>query len=296
MKTLLIVEGASNIKAATYQVRSACKGEVDAVTFTDYTADELQSLDVHNIFVSKAVSAEQRASAIKNIAGNYDWILMSHSTTGKNLMPYLAGLLNTPMISDIWQIKDDTIVRGLYAGSVQQEQALPTKLLATIKSAKFEAHHGSNEPKVQELTAGADVRTTEFVKLVSPDADKIELESARVVISGGRGLKSKESFDKLAALAQKLGAAIGATRAAVDAGFAANDLQVGQTGKTVAPELYVAVGISGATQHLAGMKDSKTIIAVNKDADAPIFQIADLGFVGTWEQLEPVLEELANGR
>jgi electron transfer flavoprotein alpha subunit len=242
-------------------------------------------------------SAEDLAAVVLGIAKNYSHVLAPATTFGKNFMPRVAALLDVAQISDIsGVIGPDTFERPIYAGNaIAKVQSRDAIKIITVRGTAFpQAKSGGNAAPIESIAAPEASGLARFLGAEIAQLARPELTAARIIISGGRGMQSGDNFKILESVADKLGAAVGASRAAVDSGFVPNDYQVGQTGKIVAPDLYIAVGISGAIQHLAGMKDSKVIVAINKDEEAPIFQIADYGLVGDLFQLVPALDaELA---
>ncbi len=305
MSILVLAEHDNNsIKPATLKAVAAaaqCGGDVHVAVIGSNCGGAAAAAaaisGVAKVLVADAVQfadelAENVAAQLVALAGAYTHLLAPATASGKNIMPRVAALLDVQQISEITSIESpDTFVRPIYAGNgMATVQSLDAKKVITIRIASFDpvaASGGSAAREVVSVVAGLGISS--FVGRDLAKSDRPELTAAKVVVSGGRGMGSADNFKILEPLADKLGAALGASRAAVDSGFAPNDWQVGQTGKVVAPELYVAVGISGAIQHLAGMKDSKVIVAINKDADAPIFAIADYGLVGDLFQLVPEL-------
>jgi electron transfer flavoprotein alpha subunit len=236
--------------------------------------------------------AEPVAALIVSLAGAYDALLAPATTLGKNIMPRVAALLDVMQISDITKVvAPDTFERPIYAGNaIQTVRSRDAKKVITVRTTAFQAAGAGGPAPIEEPAPPADPGLSTFVGEELSKTDRPELTAAKIIISGGRAMQSRDNFAKyIEPVADKLGAAVGASRAAVDAGYAPNDWQVGQTGKVVAPELYIAVGISGAIQHLAGMKDSKVIVAINKDEEAPIFQVADYGLVADLYQALPEL-------
>jgi electron transfer flavoprotein alpha subunit len=267
---------------------SGCKGVADAAAKAQGVAKVL----VADAPQYKDELAENVAPLVAGLAKNYSHVLAPATTFGKNFMPRVAAMLDVAQISDIVEVKSaDTFVRPIYAGNAMAtvQSKDPIKVI-TVRTTGFDAVADSGGSAAVEILApGADAGVSSLVGRELTKSERPELTAARIVISGGRGMGSAENFKLLEPLADKLNAAMGASRAAVDAGFVPNDWQVGQTGKIVAPELYIAVGISGAIQHLAGMKDSRVIVAVNKDEEAPIFQVADYGIVGDLFKIVPEL-------
>ena len=237
--------------------------------------------------------AEPIEALILSLIENYDAVLAPATTNGKNYMPRVAAKLDVPQISEILKVVSaDTFERPIYAGNaIATVQAAPGKKVITVRTTAFKVAEGAGAAAIENVSAAADPAISKFVGEELSKSERPELTSAKIVISGGRGMQSGDNFHMLDKIADKLHAAVGASRAAVDAGFVPNDYQVGQTGKVVAPELYIAVGISGAIQHLAGMKDSKVIAAINKDEEAPIFQVADYGLVADLFKAIPEMEE-----
>ena len=241
--------------------------------------------------------AENMSALVAELASDYDHVLTAHTTTGKNFLPRVAALLDTQMVSDIIGVESpDTFLRPIYAGNaIATVKSNDAKKVISVRGTGFDpAPADGGSATIEAADAAHDAGVSTFIGEEIAKSERPELTAASVVISGGRGMQNGENFSLLEGIADKLGAAIGASRAAVDAGFVPNDMQVGQTGKIVAPDLYIAVGISGAIQHLAGMKDSKVIVAINKDEDAPIFQVADYGLVADLFQALPELEAEAS--
>ncbi len=238
--------------------------------------------------------AENIAPLVASIGKNYSHILATATTTGKDILPRVAALLDVSQVSDIMQVMaPDTFRRPFYAGNaIETVKTDETIKVITVRQTAFNAAADGGAAAIEPLAAQPASNKASFVSVQESKSERPELTSARIVVSGGRGIGSGENFKHLEVLADKLGAAMGASRAAVDAGYVPNDWQVGQTGKVVAPDLYIAVGISGAIQHLAGMKDSKVIVAINKDENAPIFEVADYGLVADWNQAVPELVKL----
>ncbi|MBW8640787.1 electron transfer flavoprotein subunit alpha/FixB family protein [Hoeflea sp. WL0058] len=263
-------------------------------------ADDAAKLDgVTKVLLAEADElenglAEPTAALIVSLAGDYDTIMAAATTSGKNIMPRVAALLDVMQISDITDVVSaDTFKRPIYAGNaIQTVQSSDAKKVITVRTAGFQAAGEGGSASVESVDAAANPGLSTFIEAKLSESDRPELTSAKIIISGGRALGSSEKFQEvILPVADKLGAAVGASRAAVDAGYAPNDWQVGQTGKVVAPDLYIACGISGAIQHLAGMKDSKVIVAINKDDEAPIFQVADYGLVADLFEALPELEK-----
>ena len=270
-------------------VGSGCSGAAEAAAKLDGVSNVLCAQDEaygHDL-------AEPVAVLIVSLSGGYSHIVAPSTSASKNIMPRVAALLDVMIISEVTAVVDaDTFERPIYAGNaIQTVKSVDAIKVATIRTSTFEASGEGGSASVTSIDAAANPSLSEWVEDKVATNDRPELTSAGIVVSGGRGVGSEDDFKIIEALADKLGAAVGASRAAVDSGYAPNDWQVGQTGKVVAPNLYVAVGISGAIQHLAGMKDSKVIVAINKDEEAPIFQVADFGLVGDLFEIVPQLTE-----
>lgn len=265
---------------------------IDAVKAEAAKLDGVAQVLVEDDAIYAHPLAENLAPFVTEIAAGYSHVLAAATSFGKDVMPRVAALLDTQMISEITKVESaDTFVRPIYAGNALETVQSSEKIkIITVRGTAFDKVGDTGSAQIVDVPAVAVEQKSRFVSMQAAKSDRPELTSARVVISGGRGLGSAENFKILEKVADKLNAAMGASRAAVDAGYVPNDWQVGQTGKVVAPELYIAVGISGAIQHLAGMKESKVIVAINKDETAPIFEIADYGLVGDLFQILPELE------
>jgi len=289
--TLNTVTAAKELGDITVLVAgNGCAAAADAAAKIDGVSKVLLADDAaydHEI-------AENMGTLVVSLAGDYSHILAPATTNGKNFMPRVAALLDVAQISDIVKVESaDTFVRPIYAGNAMATvQSSDEKKIITVRGTAFDAAATEGgSASVEAVASAGDSGKSSFVGEELSVSERPELTSAKVIISGGRGMANGENFAMLEKVADKLGAAIGASRAAVDAGYVPNDMQVGQTGKIVAPELYIAVGISGAIQHLAGMKDSKVIVAINKDEEAPIFQVADYGLVADLFDAVPELEK-----
>ena len=305
MATLLLAEHDSKtIKDSTSKALTAAKAigadvhvliagkDCKAAAEAAAKLDGLKKVLVADAEAYEHQLAEPLAALIVSLAGNYDAIVAPATTTGKNVMPRVAALLDVMQISDVTKVvSPDTFERPIYAGNaIQTVKSSDAKKVITVRTSTFQVSGAGGSASVENVTPAADPGLSTFVGEQLSKSDRPELTSAKIIISGGRAMQSRENFAKyIEPVADKLGAGVGASRAAVDAGYAPNDWQVGQTGKVVAPELYIAVGISGAIQHLAGMKDSKVIVAINKDEEAPIFQVADYGLVADLYQALPEL-------
>ena len=292
---------AKTVKAATSLAGAEIVIAVFSTGGSPVAAQAAQLAGVARVMEITHASNEHQLAAtlapqVAEAGKSFTHLFAPSTTFGKDLMPRVAALLGAPQISDVMSIESDTrFKRPIYAGNAitTVEVAAGTQIVATIRTASFEAAAGGGSATVESVASTAALPAhSRFVSLAAASADRPDLQSASKVISGGRALASADAFKLIYGLADKLGAAVGASRAAVDAGYAPNDMQVGQTGKIIAPELYVAIGISGAIQHLTGIKDARTIVAINKDPEAPIFEVADLGLVGDLFQILPELEKL----
>ncbi|QRN41313.1 MAG: electron transfer flavoprotein subunit alpha/FixB family protein [Neisseriaceae bacterium] len=306
MSTLVIAEiNESQLAPTLFNTVTAAKqlGDVDiliAGMSVDGVAKEASQIEgVNKVLVADAEHyqnqlAEEMAVLIKSLAEPYHYIMAAANTFGKNILPRAAALLNVAQVSDVSEIiAADTFLHPVYAGSVfQKVKTKDNKVILTVRTTHFDVSNRGGSASIEKVSVPNPVNLSRFIKREISKSDRPELTQARVVVSGGRGLVSKENFESLVyPLADSLNAAIGASRAAVDLGYAPNDYQVGQTGKIVAPELYIAIGISGAIQHLAGMQDSRIIVAINKDPDAPIFNEATYGLVADLFKVVPELVE-----
>lgn len=289
--TLRVISAAKRLNMPIHLLLAGSDLQQLAIQAADYAGIEI--VKAADSPVLEAQLAEEMAPLIAEQAHHYSHVLMVSSTTGKDILPRAAALAGVGMVSDVTNIlAPDRFERPVYAGNAVETVISKAQVtFLTVRPTAFDAVEGGNKAEVELLNWQHHSGLSQFTALKRNETSRPELSSAEIVVSGGRGLQSRENFKLLEQLADKLGAAIGASRAAVDAGFIANDCQVGQTGKVVAPRLYIAVGISGAVQHLAGMKDSSVIVAINKDPDAPIFEIADYGLVGDLFELLPELIE-----
>jgi electron transfer flavoprotein alpha subunit len=309
-KVLIIAEHANGklntstakcVKAAT----SLGDAEVVVAVFTTpgspVAAQAAQLTGVARVLDVTHASNEHQLAAtlapqVAELAAPYSHVFGPSTTFGKDLMPRVAALLDAPQISDVMSIENATrFRRPIYAGNaiITVEVAAGTRVVATVRTASFDAVAAGGNARIEAITPTVSLPThTRFVSLTAAGGDRPDLQSATRVVSGGRALASSDAFKVIYSLADRLGAAVGASRAAVDAGYVPSDMQVGQTGKIISPELYIAIGISGAIQHLTGIKDARTIVAINKDAEAPIFEVADIGVVGDLFTIVPELEKL----
>ncbi|MCP4768107.1 MAG: electron transfer flavoprotein subunit alpha/FixB family protein [Gammaproteobacteria bacterium] len=306
MSNLIIVEHDNNeVHAATLHAVTAAQqigGDIDllvagencgAVAEAAAKIEGVSTVKVADDAMYGHHLAENLSSLIVEIAPGYSHVLASATTFGKNVMPRAAALLDKAQISEIVEVKSpDTFVRPIYAGNaLATVQSSDDIKMITVRTIKFEAAAAEGgSASVEAISGGADTGLSSWVSQAVSNTDQVDLTSAKIVVSGGRGMQSGDNFGMLHSVASKLGAAVGASRAAVDSGFVPNEMQVGQTGKVIAPDLYIAVGISGAIQHLAGMKESKVIVAINNDSEAPIFQVADYGLVADLFEAVPELD------
>ena len=306
MKILVIAEHDNSIlKGSTNSTIAAAKEISSDISVLvaghscSSVSSEVASLDgVSSVMLADSTTyenflAEDLANLIVSVSNDFEYILAPATTFGKNFLPRVSAMLDSQQISEITEVvSSDTFKRPIYAGScIATVKTLESKKIISVRSTAFDGVlSGESEAPVTDVSSVDSLNVSSFVKEDLAVSDRPELTAADIVVSGGRGMQSGDNFHLLDSIADKLGAAVGASRAAVDAGFVPNDYQVGQTGKIVAPDLYIAVGISGAIQHLAGMKDSKVIVAINKDEDAPIFQVADYGLVADLFDALPELD------
>ncbi|HGF4938198.1 TPA: electron transfer flavoprotein subunit alpha/FixB family protein [Vibrio parahaemolyticus] len=306
MKNLIIAEHDNNqLHADTLKVVNAASqaGQDNTLLVVGYQCEDVAQQASQVDGIAKVICiddeslvhqfSENIAPVVVGLADNFDGIWANSSSKGKDLAPRIAAKCGVGQISDIVQVVDDkTFIRPIYAGNAFAKVTSNDKLrVVTVRASAFDPVACNSQVDIEHQQTSAQSPVIELVAIDKTVSERPELTAAEIVISGGRGVGSKENFELIEKVADKLGAAIGASRAAVDAGFVANDLQVGQTGKIVAPKLYIAVGISGAIQHLAGMKESKVIVAINKDPDSPIFEVADYGLVGDLFEILPQLAE-----
>jgi electron transfer flavoprotein alpha subunit len=306
MKILVIAEhDNSTLKGSTNSTIAAAKeistdisvlvagNSCSSVSSEVASLDGVTSVMVADSSIYENFLAEDIANLIVSLSDPFDYILAPATTFGKNFLPRVAAILDSQQISEITEVVSaDTFKRPIYAGScIATVKTLESKKIISVRSTAFDGvSTGESQAPISEVSSTDALNVSSFVKEDLAVSDRPELTAADIVVSGGRGMQSGDNFHLLDSIADKLGAAVGASRAAVDAGFVPNDYQVGQTGKIVAPDLYIAVGISGAIQHLAGMKDSKVIVAINKDEDAPIFQVADYGLIADLFEALPELD------
>ncbi len=308
-KVLVIAEhDGSQLNSATAKTVS-CASDIEGAAITiavfgsgiDAVAQQAATINgVNNVVTVDRIENAQPLAAVlapqvAELAADYDYVFGPSTTFGKDLMPCVAALLDVEQVSDIMEVSGPrSFKRPVYAGNaiLNVEVAADAKVIATVRTASYKAAAAGGSATVEAASASTALPShTRFVELQSEAGERPDLQTAKLVISGGRGVGSKENFDIVYKLADKLGAGVGASRAAVDAGYVSNDMQVGQTGKIIAPDLYMAFGISGAIQHLTGIKDAGTIVAINKDPEAPIFELADIGLVGDLFEIIPELEQ-----
>ena len=294
VSTAKCVKAASSLAGAEIAVAVFSTGNSPVAAQAAQLAGVTRVLEVTHAANEHQLAATL-APQVAEVSKDFTHVFAPSTTFGKDLMPRVAALLDAPQVSDVMSIESATrFKRPIYAGNaITTVEVAAARSVATIRTASFEAAAAGGSAAVETVPYSGDLPAhTRFVSLAAAAADRPDLQSASKVISGGRALASADAFKLIYGLADKIGAAVGASRAAVDAGYAPNDMQVGQTGKIIAPELYIAIGISGAIQHLTGIKDARTIVAINKDAEAPIFEVADIGIVGDLFTIVPELENL----